>query len=669
MLLFPFGFFLKKFPTTPAPGGGRREKLTQSSLRKQGDGTMKKKITSLFLALAMCLGLCAPALAAGALYPEMMEDKSQYPFPLGAGDTTWESYNIGNYNNEVSTTSHLYVNEKGGLTRVELTYTDLIVEEFNSAFQMVSHRYLTGAGTGFTGFYAGQDYNFVAHASMKPEGGGVGVSVDKYSKDWQKLQTGTLWDANTGGVFGAATDFTEKNGILFMHGAHTMSEGKGKGHQSDYAIAFRISDMTPLSDFTEIGHPIYVSHSLQGWHVLVDQEENLVTFQIGDGYPRAPVLHRVKGYGAAAVISPQSSERVTFFDIPGEIGNNTTGVIAGGLEETRNYYVCAYRANRELPGEPFSRGPFDNYLAFVSKKDLSVNIVRLDEPVSAPNNTFPMLVSAGLDGGYVLWTNYNGDTDRIGEGNVLLATYSDGAVGPTRNLGRGTRSDCRPILYNGRLVWYCTRYSAPVFYGADTTGMCQLSPAATAPGALGGPTATMPAQPAVPSGSTGATGSSGFADVAANSPYKDAIAWAVERGITNGTSAATFSPNEKCTIRQVVTFLCRASGQTGASMDEAEAWAVTQGIMDDRSQIDPSIPCSRVFAVTCLWRAAGSPMPSKTVTFSDVHPNEYLDTGMPVAISWAVEKGITNGTGADTFSPNDTCTRGQIVTFLYRARS
>lgn len=155
---------------------------------------------------------------------------------------------------------------------------------------------------------------------------------------------------------------------------------------------------------------------------------------------------------------------------------------------------------------------------------------------------------------------------------------------------------------------------------------------------------------------------SGFTDVAASSPYKDAISWAVQENIAAGYSDATFRPGNTCTASHILTFLWRANGRPGDRDDERTAviaWAKSLDI--DTS--DVSVPCTRAMAVSYLWKAAGSPSSSTSASFADVASGADYAT----AISWAVEKGITNGTGADAFSPDKTCTRGQIVTFLYRA--
>ena len=172
-----------------------------------------------------------------------------------------------------------------------------------------------------------------------------------------------------------------------------------------------------------------------------------------------------------------------------------------------------------------------------------------------------------------------------------------------------------------------------------------------------------------------------FTDVAQGAYYYDCVLWAVKHDpqITNGTSASTFSPDKTCTRAQVVTFLWRANGcpepeasgnpftdvKPDAYYYKAVLWAVEKGITNGVSAtaFGPDRGCTRGQVVTFLWRAAGQPVPTKTDNpFTDVKPDAYYYK----AVLWAVEKGITKGTSAKKFSPENTCTRGQIVTFLYR---
>ena len=170
-----------------------------------------------------------------------------------------------------------------------------------------------------------------------------------------------------------------------------------------------------------------------------------------------------------------------------------------------------------------------------------------------------------------------------------------------------------------------------------------------------------------------------FVDVTQGQYYYDAVLWAVDNGITNGTSANTFSPNADCNRAQIVTFLWRAMGCPAPASTSnpfvdvaptdfyysAVLWAVEKGITNgiDATHFGPSVVCNRAQSATFLWRTSGSPAPaSPSNPFVDVAPGVYYYD----SVLWAVENAITNGTGANTFSPGATCSRGQIVTFLYR---
>lgn len=166
-----------------------------------------------------------------------------------------------------------------------------------------------------------------------------------------------------------------------------------------------------------------------------------------------------------------------------------------------------------------------------------------------------------------------------------------------------------------------------------------------------------------------------FNDVKLTDWFADAVSWAVEKGITAGTSATTFSPADTCTRAQILTFLWRAVGSPKADMANsfedvkstdyyynAALWAKEKGMVSG-SHFEGNTPCTRAYTVIYLWKNAGSPTVKPSDTFADVDKNaEYAQ-----AVAWALENGVTSGTSATTFSPNDTCTRGQIVTFLKRA--
>ena len=172
----------------------------------------------------------------------------------------------------------------------------------------------------------------------------------------------------------------------------------------------------------------------------------------------------------------------------------------------------------------------------------------------------------------------------------------------------------------------------------------------------------------------------GFNDVKPGDYFYDAVNWAVEKGITTGTSATTFSPNASCTRAQIVTFLWRASGSpepktasnpftdvaANAYYCKAVLWAVENGITTGTSAttFSPDAPCTRAQGVTFLWRANGSKAASAAASFTDVASDAYYAP----AVAWAAEQNVTGGVGNGLFSPDTTCTRAQIVSMLYRLR-
>ena len=172
----------------------------------------------------------------------------------------------------------------------------------------------------------------------------------------------------------------------------------------------------------------------------------------------------------------------------------------------------------------------------------------------------------------------------------------------------------------------------------------------------------------------------GFNDVKPGDYFYDAVNWAVEKGITTGTSATTFSPNASCTRAQIVTFLWRASGSpepktasnpftdvaANAYYCKAVLWAVENGITTGTSAttFSPGAPCTRAQGVTFLWRANGRKAASAAASFTDVASDAYYAP----AVAWAAEQNVTGGVGNGLFSPDTTCTRAQIVSMLYRLR-
>ena len=190
-------------------------------------------------------------------------------------------------------------------------------------------------------------------------------------------------------------------------------------------------------------------------------------------------------------------------------------------------------------------------------------------------------------------------------------------------------------------------------------------------------TFTMPASKVTVSAEFAEIETLDFADVSTDAYYYEAVKWAAKKGITGGIGNGLFGPNQPCTRAQIVTFLWRAAGSpepksmssfSDVSADsyyaKAVAWAVENGITTGTGdgKFSPDATCTRAQSVTFLFRAIGKLVDSKA-EFSDVLTDSYYAN----AVAWAMENGVTNGIGDGLFGPDNSCTRAQIVTFLFRA--
>ena len=204
---------------------------------------------------------------------------------------------------------------------------------------------------------------------------------------------------------------------------------------------------------------------------------------------------------------------------------------------------------------------------------------------------------------------------------------------------------------------------APTRFDQETTMFEREEPVYVMVDTAGSSTAE-PAEPAAPA----------FTDVAENAYYAQPVAWAVTEGITAGKTDTTFAPNETCTTAHILTFLWRAMGSPEPTIEnpftdvtesnyyyKAALWAHEKELVSG-NVFTASAPCTRGQTMLFLYLLAGSPAAEPT-TFTDVAADSVYNR----AISWAVTEGITAGKTADTFDPDGICTRGNIVTFLYRA--
>lgn len=349
--------------------------------------------------------------------------------------------------------SYLYENQAGGLTRVEYINGQIIVEDYDNSFHLLSSRTIPMELSIWGGFYAGDNYNFLIFGQENPSQNNNRevIRIVKYSKDWKRLGQTSLRGANTTVPFdGGSLRCAEYGDYLYIRTCHKMYASKrdGKNHQANLTLTVRQSDMSLTDTFYLVMNDSvgYVSHSFNQF-VLTDQNRNLVTLDHGDSYPRSIVLMRYKGAKAGGDKFSGGVENSTLVAFPGATGDNYTGASVGGLAETANGYVTAFNYDG---GNQSAR---EIYIGYTTKKGLNSTVTKLTE--SAGTQT-PILVPTGLDGGYVMWTDTNGV--------FHYARYADGGTLGVIGTSDAALSDCQPILHNGEIVWYVTTNSAPVFF-------------------------------------------------------------------------------------------------------------------------------------------------------------------------------------------------------------
>jgi len=377
--------------------------------------------------------------------------------------------------------SHLYVDGQD-LIRVECVGGQLIVERYNQNLQLLASRRITSDLSAiWGGFFAGETDNYVVCGWSNPaETDDTEVlRIFQYDKDWNLKDQVSLYGANTQLPFRAASlRMAEFGGMLYIHTGHQMYRSHdGKNHQANMTLAIRQEglDITDAQYLVSASYG-YVSHSFNQF-ILIDEDGSIITLDHGDAYPRSAVLQKyVKPAGGDTFSgSYNTTIELDILELPGGIGANSTGASLGGLAKTSLGYLTAYNYNGI--GEGYDTAPRDVFLSFTSKNNFSLSgtkTLRLTDYISDGDCSAgtPVLVSTGADEGYVLW-EIKGQSSG---GTVAYARYTaDGSVSEIHTM-KGALSDCQPILYNGKIIWYVTDDSAPKFYTLDTGSIPEESP-------------------------------------------------------------------------------------------------------------------------------------------------------------------------------------------------
>ncbi len=368
-----------------------------------------------------------------------------------------QDYSLHNYS---STMSSYLVKVDSGYMRVEYTGSQIAVEYYDKNYNLTSKKYITCELSMFGGFYVGSNAYYLVFGESNPteDSSAEVIRVVKYSTSWKRQGQASVYGANTYKPFEAGScRMEESDGYLYIRTCHQMyADSSGKHHQANMTIVVNESTMTAT-----VCDTAYVSHSFNQF-VLEDDSGNLLFLDHGDSGPRALVLYKISGSGSSISIS-DSIKLMTF---QGSSGENYTGASVGGFEYSSSSYLVAGSSVKQ--NSSWSSNSTRNiFVSVTSRSNFSDSgtsikwITSYSEGGSSSAST-PQLVKLGSNSFLLMWMA-NSKLNYVfldGKGNTTSSIYKvDGAM-----------SDCQPIVSGGKVIWYVTDFSTPVFYSIDSSG-------------------------------------------------------------------------------------------------------------------------------------------------------------------------------------------------------
>lgn len=350
-------------------------------------------------------------------------------------------------NTSYANKSYLQYNDDGTISRIvyDLINNEVVIETYSTDFKLLSTNKILAELNIWGAFYSGSKYNFCVFGQSNVDESKEKevVRIVKYSKDWQRLDSVSLYGCNTETPFASGRPrLTEHDGKLYLHTSHRMFQSSdGFNHQASMDFFLNIDDMSTFYqqyDVSNIGFG-YVSHSFDQY---VQADDNyLYTLDLGDAYPRCVALVRRDLDGSAI-------DNTSVLDIVGNVGDNFTGVSLGGFELSKNNCISV---GNSISQTEDSNTSVRNVFLSVTGKDLSYNnVLWLTDFTDESMVSIPKLVKIDDDTFIAMWNEF-GSTKKThvvkvnGNGNILQDVLIDGVV----------VSDCDPIVAGNQLVWYC----------------------------------------------------------------------------------------------------------------------------------------------------------------------------------------------------------------------
>ena len=381
-------------------------------------------------------------------------------------------------------TSYLYF-EDGNYWRVEKS-GPIVVEKYTKDFQLIDAFTLeTDLNKLWGGFFNGKTYNFIitGSANENDSDSKAVIFIDKYSKDWEKLDTVTIKGSNTHMPFQAGSlRCAESNGYLYIHACGTRYRANdGYTHQGNFTIELDEKKMKVLDFYSKFGSRSAggVSHSFNQF-IIIDSDKNIITLDHGDASPRTVSLFKNLIKAGEKKYYSESGKVISLYNIPeytgeAEFGYNRTGTSLGGLEETKSGYVTSYVTDGKGGNADFDAVK-NVYITYTPKSDFSesssktIKITSYSENGSKSAGT-PQMVSTGKSGGYIIWDIIeNGKVS----GRIGYVKYNaKGEISKVKT-AKAYLSDCKPVYANKKVTWYTTQDSAPVIYTLTKKGVTSI---------------------------------------------------------------------------------------------------------------------------------------------------------------------------------------------------
>ncbi|MBR6769981.1 MAG: S-layer homology domain-containing protein [Lachnospiraceae bacterium] len=569
---------------------------------------------------------------------------------------------IGNWSR--LTHSYLLEEDNGLYLRVQYAEGEVYIERYQKDFTLHSHLNLAQELPKFGGFHDdGSNYYLVFGQDNPKESNSCEVlRIVKYSHDWQKLGTASVYGSNTYTPFFAGTlRMDSHKGNLYLRLAREMYKSSdGYHHQSCMTVKIQTSDMTVADIASSIQDNTagYVSHSFNQF-IRVDEDGTLIALDHGDAYPRAAVLSKYTGSKLGTWGTVSTIHTLTY---AGSRGQNYTNATVGGLEISNTAYLTV--GSSGVQEGSTSQGSRNIYLTATPKGTFTQDATRFtwitNYTGSVTSCSNPQLVEINKDRYLLLWMekNYNNQ----GKLRYVFVSGSGGLISEIYTAD-GQLSDCQPIYDGSRVVWYVSDGEDLTFYTITETGNLNkqraVSPALFEDipvhlgnwrfessryvafrglmNGVGGSSLFMPDSPLTRAmfatvlyrmaGEPTMNYYAAFSDVEAGKWYTNAILWANQKGIVSGFQDGRYGINENITREQIAKMLYLFGNTQGYSMSGSASldhftdlsrvniwafgylqWAVEAGIINGKPndgggyRLDPSGEATRIECAAMLMR-------------------------------------------------------------------